>query len=212
MGQKRRFLQRLALAPGGRLCYDEEKLAEAMEMYSTQVKTATLPVADWLAKYCVPAEFAEACRACPDYGKVWSCPPGVPMANTEFAPYHTAHIVAVQVIYDGATRAAASTPQETNRLREECYGKVKRALLDGLLAAQEASPRSDVIAAGRCEQCARCARLDNLPCRKPERRRYSFSAFGFDLTRMAGELLGIKLLWAKNGLPEYDVALAAFLE
>ena len=46
----------------------------------------------------------------------------------------------------------------------------------------------------------------------PESGRCSFSAFGFDLAALARQELGIELLWAANGLPEYDVALAAFLE
>ena len=37
--------------------------------------------------------------------------------------------------------------------------------------------------------------------------RYSFSAFGFDLAALARRELGIELLWAANGLPEYDVAM-----
>ena len=55
-------------------------------MYTTQVKTAALPVARWLDAYCRPERFRDACQACPDYGKVWSCPPGVPDARTAFAP------------------------------------------------------------------------------------------------------------------------------
>ena len=56
-------------------------------MYTTQVKTAALPVARWLDAYCRPERFRDACQACPDYGKVWSCPPGVPDARTAFAPF-----------------------------------------------------------------------------------------------------------------------------
>ncbi|MFQ8759611.1 MAG: hypothetical protein ACLSAF_09405 [Intestinimonas sp.] len=37
-----------------------------------------------------------------------------------------------------------------------------------------------------------------------------FSAFGFDLTALAKEQLGMDLLWAGEGLPEYNVAIAAF--
>ena len=85
-------------------------------------------------------------------------------------------------------------------------------LLETLLALEQTRSGAWTIAAGRCELCARCARRDGLPCRNPERMRYSFSAFGFDLAALARQELGIELLWAANGLPEYDVALAAFLE
>ncbi|MEG2119874.1 MAG: DUF2284 domain-containing protein, partial [Pseudoflavonifractor sp.] len=165
----------------------------------------------WLADYCCPERFSALCEACPNYGQVWSCPPGVPPARDAFAPYGSACVIAVKVIYDEETRAAAVTPEETARLRRESYEKVKRALWEGLLEREAAHPGTYTVAAGRCEACAVCARQEKLPCRAPEKRRYSFSAFGFDLTPMAEELLGVKLLWAKTGLPEYDVAMAAVL-
>lgn len=180
-------------------------------MYTTQVKTAALPVSRWLADYCEPARFQEACAACPDYGNVWSCPPGVPEARRAFAAFRTVHIVGVRVNYDPETRAAARTPELTGRLREESYGVVKKLLLSALLELERAVPGSWTVAAGRCEQCERCTRQDGRPCCKPERMRYSFSAFGFDLGKIAEELLGMKLLWAGRGLPEYNVAIAAFL-
>ena len=58
-------------------------------MYTTQVQTAALPVSRWLAEYCDPRRFQDACRACPDYGNIWSCPPGVPDAAQAFAPFRT---------------------------------------------------------------------------------------------------------------------------
>lgn len=180
-------------------------------MYTTQVKTATLPVSRWLAEYCAPERFKGACAACPDYGNVWSCPPGVPEAKTAFAPFRTVHIIGVRVDYAPETRAAASTPERTERLREASYGAVKKLLLSTMLELERAVPGSWTVAAGRCEQCERCTRRDGLPCRRPERMRYSFSAFGFDLGKIAEDLLDLKLLWADHGLPEYNVAIAAFL-
>lgn len=180
-------------------------------MYTTQVKTANLPVSRWLADYCQPQRFKDACAACPDYGNVWSCPPGVPDAQQAFAPFRTVHIIGVQVLYSPETIAAAQTPELTERLREESYGVVKKALLSTMLELERAFPGSWTVAAGRCEQCKRCTRRDGLPCRKRSRMRYSFSAFGFDLGKIAQELLGLELLWANQGLPDYNVAIAAFL-
>lgn len=180
-------------------------------MYKTEVRVAELPVSQWLSEYCFPDMFADACRACPDYGRVWSCPPGVPAAAETFAPFQTVRIVGVKVIYDGETRARCVSPEATEELRAGTYGKVKRALLEALLELEKARPGAWTVAAGRCELCARCTRMDGLPCRSPERLRYSFSAFGFDLGRIAKELLDMELLWAEKGLPEYNVAIAAFL-
>lgn len=180
-------------------------------MYTVQVRTAALPVVQWLKRYCRPERFRGACLGCPDYGRDWSCPPGVPDAGSVFAPFRTACLVGVRVDYAAQTLAAATTPERTEALRQGSYGVVKKLLLSSLLELERAVPGSWTVAAGRCEQCSVCARRDGLPCRKPERMRYSFSAFGFDLGLLAREQLGLELLWAKQGLPAYDVAIAAFL-
>lgn len=181
-------------------------------MYQTRITAAELPVERLLGEYCFPERFREACRACPDYGNDWSCPPGVPSAAEALRPFRTAHVLGMQVFYDAQTRREVSTAEGAEAVRRASYGPAKRVLLETLLALEQTRSGAWTIAAGRCELCARCARRDGLPCRNAERMRYSFSAFGFDLAALARRELGIELLWAANGLPEYDVALATFLE
>ncbi|NCB64014.1 MAG: hypothetical protein EOM52_10485 [Clostridia bacterium] len=180
-------------------------------MNQTQVTVKSIPVSRWMERYHTPEKFVGACEACPDYGRVWSCPPGVPEARGYFSPYQTAYLIGVKVVYDAETRAAALDGARTDEVRQATYGRVKRLLMETLLALESAFPGSVTVAAGRCELCERCTRPDALPCRTPERRRYSFSAFGFDLGRIAEEELGLKLLWSGQRLPEYNVAIAAFL-
>lgn len=180
-------------------------------MFRTEVKTCSLPVAQWLAEYCRPEQFCPLCKDCPDYGKDWSCPPGVPAAADLLTPYHTAHLIGVKLIYDPKVRAKATTPEQTELLRQATYGKLKRNVLETLLSLEQLCPGSYTVAAGRCELCPRCARRDGKPCIHPEQMRYSFSAFGFDLGRISEELLDSPLVWASEGLPEYNMAIYAFL-
>lgn len=181
-------------------------------MYRTEVVVRSAPVSEWLKQYCYPGKYLEACMACPDYGQIWSCPPGVPKADAYLGNYRTTYVVGVKVIYDGAERnKARRSPEETERIRASTYGVVKNALLEALLGLEACSPGAHVIAAGRCEQCESCARSKGLPCRRPSRMRYSFSAFDFDLNFLAKDLLGMELLWASEGLPEYNAAIAALL-
>ena len=181
-------------------------------MFTTEVKVKALPVREWLDRYCFPGKFLDACKACPDYGRVWSCPPGVPEAEALLGRCRTAYLIGVKVCYRPADLARALRSQEeAEAVRQETYSVAKKALLEALLALEERCPGSITVAAGRCEQCAGCTRTQGLPCRKPERMRYSFSAFGFDLTALAREQLDLDLLWAGRGLPPYNAALAAFL-
>lgn len=138
-------------------------------MYTTQVETATLPVSRWLSEYRFPARFRDACKACPDYGRVWSCPPGVPEAEAFFSPFSDVTLIAVRVIYSEETRRAAASPEETEQLRKRCYGTVKKQLLATQLALEKQFPGTLSIAAGRCEQCERCTRPEGAPCRMPDR-------------------------------------------
>lgn len=182
------------------------------DMYTTEVRVKALPVKEWLSRYCFPDRFRDACCACPDYERNWSCPPGVPPAAEFLAGYRTVYLIGVKIVYDRAQRdRAMASPEAADQVREASYGVVKKALLESLLQLERAVPGACTVAAGRCEQCETCSRIDGQPCRRPERLRYSFSAFRFDLTAIARDQLGLELLWAGEGLPEYNVAVAAFV-
>lgn len=181
-------------------------------MYRIQVRVKTLTASEWLREYCQPERFLPLCRECPEYGRNWSCPPGVPAARELSERYRFVQMIGLKVLYDDEVRrAAAKNPARTELLREQTYGAAKRRLLQALLLLEETFPDSMTVMAGRCELCTHCAREDGQACRHPEKLRYSFSGLGFDLGRLSGELLEMPLLWQNEGLPEYNVAVAAFL-
>lgn len=176
--------------------------------YSISVSTKRIALQKCLQDFYFPGRFLHLCEACPDYNRRWSCPPDLPNTRELLAEYTDLTLIGVQVFYDAQMRAQTD-PKKVERLRQESYGQMKKVLLEALLGMEQAFGPSLCIAAGRCEQCARCSRVQGLPCRKPERMRYSFSGLGFDLTHMAKALLQIDLLWDSQRLPTYDVALAA---
>ena len=181
-------------------------------MFTTEVRVKALPVREWLDSYCFPDLFRDACLHCPDHNMNWSCPPGLPSAEELLGGYRTVYLIGIKVIYDAEQRAVALlSPQAADAVRSASYGVVKKALLEVLLQLEQAVPGSYTVAAGRCEQCEKYSRSIGRICGRPERLRYSFSAFGFDLTGLARDQLNLELLWAKEGLPEYNVAVAAFL-
>ncbi len=49
--------------------------------YDLEVQVRKISVERLLTQYWNPEPVREACKLCPDYGKVWSCPPGVPEAD-----------------------------------------------------------------------------------------------------------------------------------
>lgn len=181
-------------------------------MYHIRVQVETVKVSEWLEKYCYPEKFLPLCKECPEYGKNWSCPPGVPDGKTMVGKFKYGQVIGLKVIYDEwVRREAAISFQREEQLRQQTYGVAKKEMLQALLALEKVFPDSLTIMAGKCELCGRCARQDGEKCRHQERMRYSFSGLGFDLGMIAEEILKMPLLWQNGGLPEYNVAVAAFL-
>ncbi len=71
---------------------------------------------------------------------------------------------------------------------------------------EEQIPGSISISSGGCNLCNECNRKDGLPCRQPDKMRYSLDAFGFDLTAITKDMFDIDILWCKERLPDYSTA------
>lgn len=179
--------------------------------YKTEVYVKKMKTGQWLSSYCFPDQYVPFCKDCPDYGKTWSCPPGVPAAEGYLDQYEEVFTIGIKIIYHKDLRDKAETPDIVEKIRKETYGSVKLVLMEILLSVEKEESGTLVLAPGRCEQCEICSRLSGQPCKRPERMRYSFAAFGFDFTKMAKELFDVDLLWTKSGLPEYNLAIAALL-
>lgn len=59
--------------------------------------TATLPAADFIARFRDPERIAAYCRACPNYGRSWACPPFGFDMDDYLAGYRTALIIATKI-------------------------------------------------------------------------------------------------------------------
>lgn len=149
--------------------------------YDIEVQVSRVSVSRLLSEYWNPDPVREACKLCPDYGKVWSCPPGVPEADDYLKPFREGFLIAVKVKYPEETRTLAVSAAKAQEIRNQTYEKVKRNLLLTLLELEKEFPGGICIGAGRCILCSHCARQDGESCRYPKLRRYSITAFGFVL-------------------------------
>lgn len=182
-----------------------------MERYQTEVRVKRMEVAAFLNQYYKPEQFADSCKACPFYGHIWSCPPGTPQTEDFFRGYREIYLIGVKLIYGDENRKKAYTRPMTETIRQQSYGEMKKILHELYLQMEHRMAGTKAIAAGRCEQCQHCARLDGHACKQPGRRRYSFSAFRIDLSAVAERELGMPLLWSSRGLPDYELAMSALL-
>ncbi len=178
---------------------------EQMLSYAAQDFTAVLPVRDYVAGFRDAARFEACCRACPNYGRSWGCPPFEFDAEEVLARYRTAFLIATKIVPDEQqipiSEARRLILPERRRL-ENCLREMEKRY-DGHSFAY----------AGTCLYCPEgtCARRENLPCRHPELVRPSLEAFGFNIGKTTSELFGIELKWGQNGmLPEYLTLVCGF--
>jgi len=153
-----------------------------------------LSISTFLSEYTDTEKFLGSCKACPNYGKVWSCPPYSFDVNELWSRYACIRIFLRVINYSG------------ERSEEEMmdYYFRQRTLLDNELCRIEKSiPGSLALKAGKCRECISCSRSDGLACRKPDAMRCSIESLGGDAIGISKRLFGVDIQWAKPGtLPE----------
>lgn len=163
--------------------------------------TAQIGVLDYFKRYVDIPTFLNCCRACPNFGRKWSCPPFGFSPEAYWKRFQTLHIYGLQIPVPAKTRERAHSPDELSQLIDKTLWAEKRRLNQELIALEREHPNSVSLSAGSCKCCARCSRPAGVPCLQPSRMRYSIEALGGDVGRTAKELLGIEIQWAKDGIP-----------
>ena len=182
-----------------------------MGEFTLEVRVKEVSVSSLLEQYWQPDTVHEACRSCPRYGQVWFCPPETPDTEGFFDDYTGGFLIGVKVIYDESVRMGVHSTEEAKTVRMRTYEKVKEQLFFILLEMEKKVPGGQCLRTGSCTFCKECARLEDKPCRHPSLGRYNVTAMGFDCVNMIKDVLGTELKWNFDGLPEYDVAVAALL-
>ena len=173
--------------------------------YTARDYVTSLPADEYIAVYRDAKRFAACCRACPNYGRSWACPPFEFDMDQYLAGYRTALIIATKI-----TPLRHDLPlTETERLLRPERMRHERLLLD----LEHRYAGRAFAYAGTCLYCPKgsCTRLEGKPCRHPEWVRPSLEACGFDLCRTTEELMGIPLRWGHGDrIPKYLTLVSGF--
>lgn len=180
--------------------------------YTTEMKEADIASADYVEKYVRADEFIKYCRACPNFGRIWSCPEYDFDTRDYFRKHRMLKVIGMKIIYSPEDREKTYTRDE---MMEVIAGsmRVERKAFDRYLRKLEEETGGTALNAGSCILCPEgCTRPEGKPCRFPDKRRYSLESLGADITATIGDLLGIELKWDREGkLPEYYTLVAGLL-
>lgn len=171
--------------------------------YTVQRLENEVPLAEYLAECVDVPKFLAFCRECPNYGVHWSCAPFDFDPMEIWAQYDHLRLVAL-VLLPGSDMDLEGMLRALHVERDR--------LLEELLELERANPGALALSGGSCTRCQRCTRLDGVPCRFPERMRYSIEALGGDVGRTASQYLHKPLLWIQdNTVPAYMMTVGGLL-
>lgn len=142
--------------------------------------------------------FEACCKACPNYGNRWGCPPFDHDTLQDLQPYN-------KVMLIGAKITPHDPKMPMDRVYEIMRPELER-LNERLLNLEREKGGMAFGFVGKCPYCndEPCARRQGLPCRHPDVVRPSLEAYGFNASETASKLLGINMVWSSGKtIPRY---------
>lgn len=195
-------------------------------LYTAERYEAVVSVDHYLEKYVDVETFLEACKACPNFEKIWSCPSYDFDVIEYWKQFKTLELVAIKIIFDETIAGKQLTKEEQEDITKNSIMEVKEQLAAELYEKETALPGSISLSAGSCTLCKGaaahsegseiyegfCSRLEGEPCRHPEKMRYSIESLGGNVGTTLSELMEIELEWIQEGrMPSYFVLVSGLL-
>lgn len=171
--------------------------------YTVAYRKSSMPLTVFRQKYQNREKYMAYCRECPRYNTVWSCPPLTFDVDAYLERFALVNVLCAKIILSRQVIAEADTPEKIKTVGWEILLSVKLDMEEKLRRMEKYIPESVSLSSGGCNLCKVCSRKDGLPCRLPDKMRYSLDAFGFDLTAIAKDMFDIDILWCKERLPDY---------
>lgn len=186
---------------------------DAVVKYSAVPLENKIAVSDYVRDYVDVPRFLECCKACPNYGVKWSCPPYDFDPLGLWTQFREFLIFGVKIgLCDEIIGADYNAPEINKEIRA-VFAAEKKKLMERAYALEKENPGSLGLSAGSCSICAECSKKSGAPCRRPELMRYSIESLGGDVCATAEKLLATPIKWAKGGkTPEYFVLVCGLLK
>lgn len=159
--------------------------------------------------YLQPEVFIEYCKECEYYNKIWTCPPYDFDISKMLKDYKYAYIIGSKLYISdlGGGFNELINNRDTEYAAGEIYKTARRVLDEKLVALEKG--KELILLAGRCLICKSCTREKQLPCIHKEKAHFSLESLGFNVSAICEDILGDKILWAKENLPEYYIYISA---
>lgn len=175
-------------------------------MYKIKHSTVKIKTREYIDQYYNNEKFIFFCKECSKYNNFWMCPPFNFSPINIISQYANLNIIGTQIFINNEIQNNHYNKKQMEEITHLIFSSVRKHIDKYLLNIENKYNDSMVFFAGSCYNCynEKCTRPQGIPCRHPDKSRYSLESFGFDLEKTSLELLNIELKWGKSDLlPEY---------
>ena len=125
----------------------------------------------------------------------------------------TLDLFAVKILYNDDYAGKQFSEHKIADIMRQSLNVEKARISRELFRLEEKYPGSVSLSAGSCSLCHdNCTRPDGLPCRYPDKLRYSIESLGGNVGLTLSQCMGIDLEWMEEGrLPHYFVLVSGLL-
>ena len=151
-------------------------------------------------------EFRAACRqnTCGKFGRCWMCPPDVGDIDEMIAHAKTRRLA---FVFQTVTELEDSFDFEGMQAAAIRHNKLLRSLTR---KAKKLIQNPIKMGAGACHVCNKCTKIDEKPCRHPDKATTSMESYGVSVSELA-ELCGLKYINGPNTVTYFGAILFTLL-
>lgn len=178
-----------------------------LDKYEVEKLDKEISVKEYIEGYVNVEEFLEYCKACPNYEKIWSCPPyDFDPVEDYWKKYNMLEIYGYKIKFK---------PDVTVKESERILERVKATVSRDLFKKEAEIPGSVSLSAGNCTVCGHgnCSRPEGKPCRFARDMRYSIESLGGNVGKTVHDFLGCDLEWVEEGkVPSHYILVGGLLK
>lgn len=140
-----------------------------MLQYETEQLENQISVGDYVRDYVDVPRFLECCKACPNYGNKWSCPPYDFNPLDLWAEYKTLRLFGTKITLGEKSRLKNYDDPETRESLRGMFVAEKKKLLGRVLALEKKTPAQELSPQGAATSAANARKNRASPAAAPRR-------------------------------------------
>ncbi|RAP47613.1 MAG: hypothetical protein BZ135_01785 [Methanosphaera sp. rholeuAM6] len=188
-------------------------LEEVKKLYTPIQTTKTLTTEEYKEKYVNLEVTLKACRECPNYSQNWACPEFNYNPLEKWDKYANIELIYTKIKYTPKAINTTYNMEEIGFIIENTLFLERNKLIPQL-EEKEKQLNGELLSAGYCGYCEKCARIEKEKCKYPDKCHNSIESIGgLAIDTIEGEFNEeMKWIDMENGkLPENLSLLMAIL-